>query len=153
MEKPPFPKERYTKYELARILGARALQLSYNAPILIKIDKEKLEDLGYDPVKIAELELNEGILPISIKRPLPRKLEKKSIKEAEGISKIEKLEKVEAQAEKAEKKEIKEIKEEIEEKAEKKEKEAETTKEKSEEEKILEEIKSAEKESEEETEE
>ncbi len=78
-----FPKERYTKFELARILGARALQISFNAPILIKIDKETIEKLRYDPIKIAELELSSGILPISIKRPFPKKTEKKIEEEKE----------------------------------------------------------------------
>jgi len=67
--------EKYSKYEFARILGARALQISMNAPVLINIKKEDLEDMNYDPLKIAELEFNEGILPISIKRPLPPKEE------------------------------------------------------------------------------
>ena len=32
----------YTKFERARIIGARALQISANAPILLKIDKDTL---------------------------------------------------------------------------------------------------------------
>ena len=67
--------EKYTKYEKARILGARALQLSMNAPILINISKEKLEEVNYDPLKIAEIEFNSDILPITIKRPFPKKEE------------------------------------------------------------------------------
>lgn len=66
--------ERYSKYEIARILGARALQLSMNAPLLLKIDKETLEKIRYDPLKIAEMELRAGILPITVKRPLPQKM-------------------------------------------------------------------------------
>ncbi len=66
--------ERYSKYEIARILGARALQLSMNAPLLLKIDKETLEKIKYDPLKIAEMELRAGILPITVKRPLPQKM-------------------------------------------------------------------------------
>ena len=56
----------FTKYERARILGARALQIAMNAPLLIKINKEDLEKIKFDSLKIAEIELNEGILPISI---------------------------------------------------------------------------------------
>jgi DNA-directed RNA polymerase subunit K len=67
----------FTKYEMARILGARALQISMNAPLLIKIDKEDLEKINYDAIKIAEIELNSDILPISIKRPFPLKKEEK----------------------------------------------------------------------------
>jgi len=67
----------FTKYETARILGARALQIAMNAPLLIKIEKEDLEKINYDALKIAEIELNSDILPISIKRPFPQKKEDK----------------------------------------------------------------------------
>ena len=67
----------FTKYEKARILGARALQIAMNAPLLIKISKEDMEEIKYDALKIAEIELESGILPISIKRPLPRKKEER----------------------------------------------------------------------------
>jgi DNA-directed RNA polymerase subunit K len=69
--------DNFTKYERARILGARALQISMNAPLLIKIEKEDLEKINYDALKIAEVELNSDILPISIKRPFPLKKEEK----------------------------------------------------------------------------
>jgi len=69
-------KEIFTKYETARILGARALQIAMNAPLLIKIEKEDLEKIKYDSIKIAEIELESGILPISITRPFPEKKEK-----------------------------------------------------------------------------
>ena len=68
-------KAGFTKYEVARILGARALQLSMNAPVLLVISKEKLEDINYDPLKIAELEFESGVLPITVKRPLPERTE------------------------------------------------------------------------------
>ena len=68
---------QFTKYEMARILGARALQISMNAPLLIKISKEDLEKINYDALKIAEVELNSEILPISVKRPFPLKREEK----------------------------------------------------------------------------
>jgi len=68
---------QFTKYETARILGARALQISMNAPLLIKISKEDLEKINYDALKIAEVELNSDILPISVKRPFPLKKEER----------------------------------------------------------------------------
>jgi DNA-directed RNA polymerase subunit K/omega len=68
---------QFTKYETARILGARALQISMNAPLLIKIEKEDLEKINYDALKIAEVELNSDILPISVKRPFPIKKEER----------------------------------------------------------------------------
>ena len=67
--------EDFTKYETARILGARALQIAMNAPLLVKISKEDLEKIKYDPIKIAEAELRSNILPISIKRPFPERRE------------------------------------------------------------------------------
>ncbi len=62
-----------TKYELARVIGARALQITMDAPLLLKISEERLKELKYDALKIAELEVREGVLPISISRPTPRK--------------------------------------------------------------------------------
>ena len=67
--------ENFTKYETARILGARALQIAMNAPLLIKISDEDLEKIKFDALKIAEVELNSNILPISVKKPFPEKRE------------------------------------------------------------------------------
>ena len=67
----------FTKYEKARILGARALQLAMNAPLLLKISDEDLAKINYDALKIAEIELDSGVLPISIKKPFPEKKEGK----------------------------------------------------------------------------
>lgn len=54
----------YTRFEKARIIGARALQLSMGAPsILADIPKDII-----DPVEIAMLEYNEGIIPITVKQ-------------------------------------------------------------------------------------
>lgn len=65
--------QQFTKYEIARIIGARALQIAMDAPLLLKIPEEKLREIRYDALKIAELELNAEVLPISIHRPTPRK--------------------------------------------------------------------------------
>ena len=62
---------KLTKYERARIIGARALQLAMGAPILIKMINEDFENLNYNPLKIAKMELEKGVLPITIRRPLP----------------------------------------------------------------------------------
>ncbi len=59
----------YTKFEKARMIGSRALQLSMGAPFLLKLTPEELEKLCYNPIEIALLEFNEGILPITVKRP------------------------------------------------------------------------------------
>ncbi len=65
--------KKLTKYEKARILGARALQIAMNAPLLIKISQDDLEKIKFDALKIAEVELNSDILPISIKKPFPKR--------------------------------------------------------------------------------
>nr|AQS34725.1 hypothetical protein [uncultured archaeon] len=65
----------FTKYEKARILGARALQIAMNAPLLIKITPEDLEKIKYDALKIAEVELNSNVLPINVKKPFPERKE------------------------------------------------------------------------------
>ncbi len=67
--------QEFSKYEKARIIGARALQISMNAPLLIKIEEDDLEKINYDAIKIAEIELNSNILPISVNKPLPIKKE------------------------------------------------------------------------------
>ena len=64
---------KVTKYEKARIIGARALQIAMGAPVLIKLDKKILEEVKYSPVEIAKREFETNMLPISIKRPLPTK--------------------------------------------------------------------------------
>jgi DNA-directed RNA polymerase I, II, and III subunit RPABC2 len=60
-----------TKYERARILGTRALQLSMNAPPLVdpRVIYESRE--MHDPLKIAMRELQEGKIPFIVRRYLP----------------------------------------------------------------------------------
>ena len=62
-------KIKYTKYEKARILGARALQLAMGAPIMIKLTKKQLEKLRYNTLEIAKREFEKGAIPIDVKRP------------------------------------------------------------------------------------
>lgn len=61
----------YTKYEKARMIGSRALQISMGAPFMIKVTKKQLEEIRYNPIEIAKIEFEEGVLPITIKRPFP----------------------------------------------------------------------------------
>jgi len=61
----------FTKYEKARIIGARALQIAMGAPLLLDLDEKQLEKIMYNPISIAKMEFDKGILPITIKRPLP----------------------------------------------------------------------------------
>jgi DNA-directed RNA polymerase subunit K len=69
--------EIFTKYEIARILGARALQIAMDAPLLIKMSEDELKAVRYDSLLIAEKEFNEGALPISVHRPTPLKRKEK----------------------------------------------------------------------------
>ena len=64
---------QYTKYEIARMIGGRALQIAMGAPFLIKLSKNDLEDIHFNPVKISQMEFEKGVLPITVKRPLPEK--------------------------------------------------------------------------------
>ncbi len=79
-------KMQFSRYEMSRILGARALQIAMNAPLLVKIPKEKLEEIHFDPLKIAEIEFDSGILPIEVNKPLPPKKEDKLRRTKEAIS-------------------------------------------------------------------
>ena len=51
-----------TKFERARVLGTRALQISMNAPVLTNVGNES------DPLRIAMKERKEGKIPFSIRR-------------------------------------------------------------------------------------
>jgi len=55
-----------TRFEKARIVGARALQISMSAPILIEVGGALSSTID-----IALKELESGILPITIRRTLP----------------------------------------------------------------------------------
>ena len=82
---------KFSRYEISRILGARALQIAMNAPLLVKISMEELEKIHFDPLKIAEIEFDSNILPISVDRPMPLKKQDKlkRIKEAISDKKVE----------------------------------------------------------------
>ena len=54
-----------TKYERARILGSRALQISKNAPLMVDPGEES------DPYKLAEMELDKRKVPFIVRRYLP----------------------------------------------------------------------------------
>ncbi len=67
-----------TRFEYARILGARALQISMGAPILVetiennpKESTTKAEKEQGDPLLISEREIKQRLLPILIRRTLP----------------------------------------------------------------------------------
>ena len=54
---------RFTRFERARVIGARGLQIALGAPVLIKIPEDMV-----DPIEIAMTEYREGMIPITVKR-------------------------------------------------------------------------------------
>ncbi|MBI5046836.1 DNA-directed RNA polymerase subunit K [Candidatus Micrarchaeota archaeon] len=52
-----------TKYEIARLIGARALQLSMGAPPLIKVSDEQMTF-----ITIAEQEMDKNVIPLVVVR-------------------------------------------------------------------------------------
>ncbi len=58
----------YTRYERARIIGARALQISMGAPILVRTSK-------IDPLEIALVEYENDRVPITVKRRIGENVE------------------------------------------------------------------------------
>jgi DNA-directed RNA polymerase subunit K len=55
--------KRYTRFEKARIIGARALQISLGAPVLLDIPEGTI-----DPIDIAKMEFDRKVIPIDVKR-------------------------------------------------------------------------------------
>jgi DNA-directed RNA polymerase subunit K len=53
----------YTKFEKARIVGARALQLAYGAPPLIKVPEGII-----NAIDLAKLEFDKDVIPITVIR-------------------------------------------------------------------------------------
>ena len=64
---------KYTKYEHARIIGSRALQISQGAPFMIKLSQKDLEKIGYNPLEIAKMEYSKDLIPITVKKREPKK--------------------------------------------------------------------------------
>ena len=57
---------KLTRFERARIIGARSLQLAMGAPFFVPID-----EATKDPISLAMSELASEALPLSIRRSLP----------------------------------------------------------------------------------
>ncbi|MCD6398335.1 MAG: DNA-directed RNA polymerase subunit K, partial [Candidatus Aenigmarchaeota archaeon] len=53
-----------------RIIGARSLQIAMGAPLLVKAKSNEL-----DPIDLATREFVAGVIPMTVKRPLPKKVE------------------------------------------------------------------------------
>lgn len=53
----------YTRFEKARIIGARALQISLGAPMIVDVPEDMI-----DTIKIAMIEFDKGLIPITVNR-------------------------------------------------------------------------------------
>ncbi len=77
-DEPTFPEDTtITKYEKARMLGSRALQIAMGAPFLVDLSKPELEKIKFNPIEIAKKEFEEGVIPISVRR-LPQRTSRMS---------------------------------------------------------------------------
>ena len=59
-----WPEDRLTRFEVARIISARALQIALGAPVLVKSDKT-------DAIELAKEEFRKKMVPVTIRRTLP----------------------------------------------------------------------------------
>ena len=62
-----WPEDKLTRFETARLIGARSLQIALGAPILLP--QEEIGEL--DSINIAKKEFKSKMIPITIKRKLP----------------------------------------------------------------------------------
>ena len=53
--------EKHSRFEKARIIGSRALQISMGAPVNIEVPEEII-----DPVLIAQMEYDQQVIPITV---------------------------------------------------------------------------------------
>ena len=53
--------EKHSRFEKARIIGSRALQISMGAPVSINVPEEII-----DPVLIAQMEYDQKVIPITV---------------------------------------------------------------------------------------
>lgn len=81
--------DSYTKYEQARIIGARALQISMGAPFMVELNEEQLKKIRYSPVEIAKLEFEKGLIPIEVKKHMPGTAKKEAASKPFDQTKLE----------------------------------------------------------------
>ncbi|MGI5964770.1 MAG: DNA-directed RNA polymerase subunit K [Candidatus Methanomethylophilaceae archaeon] len=54
---------KYTRFEKARIIGSRALQIAFGAPVLIDYPADMI-----DPIDVALMEFEKDLVPITVVR-------------------------------------------------------------------------------------
>ena len=62
-----WPKDKLTRFEVARLVGARSLQIALGAPILVDAGEKTAS------IDIAQAEFKAKMIPMSVKRELPTK--------------------------------------------------------------------------------
>lgn len=62
-----------TRFEKTRIISARALQISQGSPVLVSVPKNFTE-----PIEIAKLEWEAGVIPIDIKEKVEEQIRKEA---------------------------------------------------------------------------
>ena len=62
-----WPEDEFTRFEVARLVGARALQIALGAPVLVKKSEQT------DAIELAKEEFMKKMIPITVKRELPDK--------------------------------------------------------------------------------
>lgn len=62
---------KYTRFEKARLIGARALQIAQGAPFMVDLSSKDLEAIRFNPIEIAKLEFEKGVIPMDVKRAVP----------------------------------------------------------------------------------
>jgi len=68
---------KYTRFEKARLIGARALQIAQGAPFMIELKEKELEGVRFNPIEVAKMEFEKGLIPIDVKRPVHGKVASK----------------------------------------------------------------------------
>ena len=61
--------KKYTKYEIARVIGTRALQIALGSPIFLT--NEDIKNKSF--IEIAEMEFKKGSMPLTIVRVYPER--------------------------------------------------------------------------------
>ncbi len=64
--------DKHTRFEKARMIGSRALQISQGAEPKVKLTKKDYERIKYNPIEIAKMEYEKGVIPLNIKRGNPK---------------------------------------------------------------------------------
>lgn len=60
-----WPTDRLTRFEVARLVGARSLQIALGAPVLVENPESTAS------IEIAKAEFKANMIPITVKRELP----------------------------------------------------------------------------------